>query len=342
DTGLGHFSHIVPGRSADTGLGHFSHIDPEHSADTGLGHFSHIVPGRSADTGLGHFSHIVPEHSTDTGLGHFSHIGSECSTDSSVADCSLPLSVSEDELRTELSLLGFPAVPRHRLLQFKEELEHLMRSQPASETNSGATAQSEKENIPSPLLVEASSNHEVFLVPLDYSKHTVSLGAPGQEKKRAITRKVLRKKSNGQLEVCDESTLSSEENLSITDKSVEGESRMSSRQSHTSSVDCVKSFIRVPPYSLLEQYRQHSDPVGRYHEYKHSWDAVQRVLERNRKELRWGVRERMMSAPPAPLPRSLPAPNAYIIPTNKKRYDLRWAIRQDLATGNIPRGSSSS
>lgn len=282
------------------------------------------------------------------------HIGSGDSPhSSSVDDCSLLMSVSEEDLRTELSLLGFPAIPRHRLLQFKEDLEQLMRSQEGSETHSGNSAQSEKENIRSSSLLQvfsdwnkmsawpmnaSSSRQEPFSQgqPDSYSRHTVSLGGNGQEKRRAppITRKVLRRRSNGQAEVCDESTLSSEvESLSGTEESMDEEHRIPSRRSPTLSADCVQSFIRVPPYSLLEQYRQHSDPVSRFHEYKQSWTAVQRVLERSRKEVRWGVRERMMSAPPAPLPRPLPAPNTYIIPTDKKRYGLRWAIRQDLVNG---------
>ncbi|XP_040190574.1 hydrolethalus syndrome protein 1 [Rana temporaria] len=298
-------------------------------------------------------------HSSDS--DSFPHIGSGDYTHSSVADCSLLMSVSEEDLRTELSLLGFPAIPRHRLLQFKEDLEQLMRSREGSETRSGNSAQSEKENIRSSSLgqvfsdwdklsawpTNASSSRQGPLSqgqPDSYSRHTVSLG---QERRRApgITRKVLRRRSNGQAEVCDESTLSSEvetcEEESLSGTSLDEERRIQSRRSPTLSADCVKSFIRVPPYSLLDQYRQHSDPVSRFHEYKQSWSAVQRVLERSRKEVRWGVRERMMSAPPAPLPRPLPAPNTYVIPTDKKRYGLRWAIRQDLVNGNIPRGGNS-
>ncbi|XP_068100240.1 centriolar and ciliogenesis-associated protein HYLS1 [Hyperolius riggenbachi] len=290
--------------------------------------------------------------------GNFRHaVGTSPSVSASESSLySLPLSVSEEELRTELSSLGFQAVPRQRLLQFKKDLEHLMRNC-VTESDTEPSRNSldlGKENIPASTIPEDSSNWDKLSTwptnisvssqesvsgvvgqqskPNSYSKHTVRTGGA---RAPALTRKVLRRKSDGQLQVCDESTLSSEV------ESGEEERTTFSRQSQTSSATCVKSFIRVPPYSLLDQYRQHSDPVHRYQEYKQSWDAVQRTLERSQKDLRWGVRERMMSAPPVPLPRSLPAPNSYVIPTEKKRYGLRWAIRQDLVNGHLPRGSYS-
>ncbi|XP_075034826.1 LOW QUALITY PROTEIN: centriolar and ciliogenesis-associated protein HYLS1 [Mixophyes fleayi] len=285
---------------------------------------------------------------------------------SSAAECSPDsLSVSEEELRNELSLLGYPSVPRDRLLQFKEDLEYLMRSRRPLELSSGASgdgAESGKENNPTSPEVSAawkkisawptssSSSSQVCVAQapgqrdhLDsYSTHTVSVGGHslGKQRPPALTRKVLRRKSDGQVQVCDESFLSSQTETEDKDTTVSSvESNPQSVRSQ--STDCIKSFIRLPPYSLLDQYRQRSDPVGRYQEYKQSWDALQGALERSKKELRWEIRERMMSAPPLPLPRPLPTPNAYVIPTEKKRYGLRWAIRQDLVNGNIPRGSYS-
>ncbi|KAM9305054.1 centriolar and ciliogenesis-associated protein HYLS1 [Gastrophryne carolinensis] len=246
------------------------------------------------------------------------------------ASSSEPLSVSEEELRAELSLLGFPAVPRPRLLQFKEELEHLMRSRATSDVSTGSDP--DKENIPSipdvssdcgrssawPRLSDLEAQH--------CGRDSVSESSFGSASggRKPMTRKVLRRRSDGRAEVCDESTLSCEGAESE-------ESRLPSRA----------SFIRPPPYSLLDQYRQRSDPVGRYLDYKQSWDAVQGALERGRREARWRVGGQMRVAPPpAPHPRPLPVPNSYIVPTEKKRYGLRWAIRQDLVNGNVPRGPS--
>ncbi|XP_073505166.1 centriolar and ciliogenesis-associated protein HYLS1 [Phyllobates terribilis] len=275
----------------------------------------------------------------------------ELSSDSSLQ--SAPLTVSEEELRSELSLLGFTSVPQPRLLQFKEDLEFLMRSRAVLEDCSGSCEDTEdlgKENggtsvcewappcwdkLPA-WTAPASSQECVFKAPAhredmdSYTKHTVTVGAQvlGKPRVPALTRKVLRRRSDGQVQVCDESLLSAESELE--------DSRVSCAESQA-----AKSFIRIPPYSLLEQYRQRSDPVGRYQEYKQSWDALQLSVEKSRKELRWGVRERMMSAPPLPLPRALPMPNSYVIPTEKKRYGLRWAIRHALVHGKMPRGDYS-
>ncbi|XP_069840882.1 centriolar and ciliogenesis-associated protein HYLS1 isoform X2 [Dendropsophus ebraccatus] len=259
----------------------------------------------------------------------------------------VPLTVSLEELRSELSLLGFTSVPQQRLLQFKQDLESLMQSPAALEVSSGSSGDrtDPREEAggaagawdPLPVWPSPSPSQEPSLQdtahsdPLDsYIRHTVKVGPQGLQKPRPpiVTRKVLRRKSDGQLQVCNESLLSTE--------SEPEDSRASRGDSQA-----VKSFIRVPPYSLLEQYRQRSDPVGRYQEYKQSWDVLQVSLEKSKKELRWEVRERMMSAPPLPVPRALPTPNSYVIPTEKKRYGLRWAIRQDLVHGNIPGGASS-
>ncbi|XP_063791571.1 centriolar and ciliogenesis-associated protein HYLS1 [Pseudophryne corroboree] len=260
------------------------------------------------------------------------------------------VSVSEEDLRNELSLLGYPSVPHKRFLQFKEDLEHLMRSQKPvdlSPASSGGGAEAEKENNPVTLSWPISSTASSQAPgqrdgPDSYSKHTVRVGGLsfGKQRPPALTRKVLRRKSDGQVQVCDESLLSSLTETGDEDMTVSSEVTRPESVGEQS-IDCIKSFIRLPPYSLLDQYRQRSDPVGRYHGYKQSWDALQGAQERSKKELRWEVRERMMSAPPLPLPRPLPTPNSYVIPTDKKRYGLRWAIRQDLVNGNIPRGSSS-
>ncbi|XP_069591361.1 centriolar and ciliogenesis-associated protein HYLS1 [Ranitomeya imitator] len=265
----------------------------------------------------------------------------ELSSDSSLR--SAPLTVSEEELRSELSLLGFTSVPQQRLLQFKEDLEYLMRNRAALEDSlgsfeditdvgkeNGGTSVSEWDKLTA-WTAPASSQECAHRGAIDsYTKHTVRVGAQvlGKPRPPALTRKVLRRRSDGQAQVCDESMLSAESELE--------DSRVSCVESQAK-----KSFIRIPPYSLLEQYRQRSDPVGRYQEYKQSWDALQGSVEKRRKELCWGVRERMMSAPPLPLPQALPLPNSYVIPTEKKRFGLRWAIRHALVHGKMPRGDYS-
>ncbi|XP_053327320.1 centriolar and ciliogenesis-associated protein HYLS1 [Spea bombifrons] len=257
------------------------------------------------------------------------------------------LEVSDEDVQRELSLLGYPQVPRHRILQFKKDLEHLMRKG----VEIGAHSPQVKENVP-PAVPEphaswdhlsawatspSPSSQECFSQPRakhgsqdPYSKYSVSAGG-NRSGVQPLTRKVLRRNGDGQTRVSDESFVCS-------DISEDRDTLVASEESsvpHTA--DSTKSFIRPPPHSLLDRYRQRSDPVGRYHEYKQSWDALQGALEQSRKELRRGIREQMMSAPPQPLPRSLPAPNTYVVPTDKKRYGLRWAVRRDMVNGVVPR-----
>ncbi|KFQ80534.1 Hydrolethalus syndrome protein 1, partial [Phaethon lepturus] len=57
-----------------------------------------------------------------------------------------------------------------------------------------------------------------------------------------------------------------------------------------------------------------------------------------RQELRWGIREQMLCKPELPSkPQHLCVPNAYAVPTEKKRAALRWEVRWDLANGLLPR-----
>ncbi|NWW90239.1 HYLS1 protein, partial [Rhynochetos jubatus] len=59
-----------------------------------------------------------------------------------------------------------------------------------------------------------------------------------------------------------------------------------------------------------------------------------------RQELRWGIREQMLCRPQLPSKPQHPyVPNAYAVPTEKKRAALRWEVRWDLANGLIPRKS---
>ncbi|XP_063287008.1 centriolar and ciliogenesis-associated protein HYLS1 [Pelobates fuscus] len=250
--------------------------------------------------------------------------------------------ISEEELQRELSFLGYPQVPQEVILKFKEDLVRLMRkgitdiSRSSKETDPVSKPLKERSLAGWATPSSFSSLDNVG----HYSKHNVNVGGRGLGILRTtqpLTRKVLRRTSNGQIQVTDESSMFSE--------SEERDSQISEGPSaetcHQPSADYTKSFIRPPSYSLLDQYRQRSDPVGRYQEYKQSWDAIQRALERSRKDLRWEIREQMICAPPQPLPRPLPAINTYVVPTEKKRYGLRWAIRKDLVNGIMPRASYS-
>ncbi|XP_077612713.1 centriolar and ciliogenesis-associated protein HYLS1 isoform X1 [Crocuta crocuta] len=98
-----------------------------------------------------------------------------------------------------------------------------------------------------------------------------------------------------------------------------------------------KSFI-LPRLDQLSRNRGKIDRVARYFEYKRDWDSMRLPGEDHRKELRWGVREQMLSrTEPPPKPQHIYVPNNYLVPTEKKRSALRWGVRCDLANGVMPR-----
>lgn len=98
-----------------------------------------------------------------------------------------------------------------------------------------------------------------------------------------------------------------------------------------------KSFI-VPRLDHLSRNRGKIDRVARYFEYKRDWDSMRLPGEDHRKELRWGIREQMLSrAEPQPKPQHIYVPNNYLVPTEKKRSALRWGVRCDLANGIMPK-----
>nr|XP_003472607.1 hydrolethalus syndrome protein 1 [Cavia porcellus] len=98
-----------------------------------------------------------------------------------------------------------------------------------------------------------------------------------------------------------------------------------------------KSFI-LPRLDQLNRNRGKIDRVARYFEYKRDWDSMRLPGEDHRKEVRWSIRERFLSrAEPQAKPQHMYVPNNYVVPTEKKRYAIRWGVRCDLANGDMPR-----
>ncbi|KAM4828275.1 centriolar and ciliogenesis-associated protein HYLS1 isoform 2-T3 [Thomomys bottae] len=98
-----------------------------------------------------------------------------------------------------------------------------------------------------------------------------------------------------------------------------------------------KSFI-LPKLDQLSRNRGKIDRVARYFEYKKDWDSMRLPGEDHRKELRWGVREQMLSRTESQSkPQHVYVPNNYLVPTEKKRSALRWGVRCDLANGIMPK-----
>ncbi|XP_033859319.1 centriolar and ciliogenesis-associated protein HYSL1-like [Acipenser ruthenus] len=98
-----------------------------------------------------------------------------------------------------------------------------------------------------------------------------------------------------------------------------------------------KSFIRPQLDHPHTRNLKKTDPVSKYFQYKQDWEAFKPPGEKERKGLRWGIREQMLyknQLPPKP--QRIYVPNTYEVPTQKKRLALRWEVRHDLANGSMP------
>ncbi|XP_061583464.1 centriolar and ciliogenesis-associated protein HYLS1 [Cololabis saira] len=193
-----------------------------------------------------------------------------------------------------------------------------------------------------------------------------------QQQQRFIKRKVLRK-HQGQSLVCDESVYTDDSdaascleerlaglNLSTspqrefeeqTDVSSDRSSR--SDRSDDMSLSAFESYIgrmirtrgdrdlRPKPKSFIrpvmsQQTIKKTDPVAKYFQYKQLWEMFKLPGEKDRRSLRWEIKERLAYQPPPPKPRRALVPNTYVVPTEKKRSALRWEVRNDLASGFLP------
>ncbi|XP_026785826.1 centriolar and ciliogenesis-associated protein HYSL1 [Pangasianodon hypophthalmus] len=97
-----------------------------------------------------------------------------------------------------------------------------------------------------------------------------------------------------------------------------------------------KSFIRPVMDHPHTRNLKKTDPVAKYFQYKQDWEMFKPPGEKRRKELHLAIREQLAYQPPPPKPQRTYVPNAYVVPTEKKRSALRWEIRHDLANGIIP------
>uniref|UniRef100_A0A3Q1EV89 HYLS1 centriolar and ciliogenesis associated n=1 Tax=Acanthochromis polyacanthus TaxID=80966 RepID=A0A3Q1EV89_9TELE len=209
---------------------------------------------------------------------------------------------------------------------------------------------------PSRLQVEPSLEDSLHSTLLD--SYTSS---PDTQGRRFIKRKVLRK-HKGQSLVCDESVYSEdsasclEEQLAdlhlstAAQRETEADSEDGSDQSDSQSsesdaisLSAFESYIRGMVGSVVfirpvmsQQSIKKTDPVSKYFEYKQFWEMFKLPGERDRRALRWEIKEQLAYQPPPPKPRRVYLPNTYVVPTEKKRSALRWEIRNDLANGLLP------
>ncbi|XP_047221751.1 hydrolethalus syndrome protein 1 isoform X3 [Girardinichthys multiradiatus] len=193
------------------------------------------------------------------------------------------------------------------------------------------------------------------------------------QERRFIKRKVLRKRKGKSL-ICDESVYTEdsdatsrlEEQIAELDLSTshqkddEAESEDVSdesdyQSSETDGVDSsafesyIKGMIQTQSYQdvrpkpksfirpvMCQPVIKKTDPVAKYFQYKQMWEMFQVSGEKDRKALRWEIKEKLAYQPLPPKPRRVYVPNTYTVPTEKKRSTLRWMIRNDLANGHLP------
>uniref|UniRef100_A0A3P8S986 Centriolar and ciliogenesis-associated protein HYLS1 C-terminal domain-containing protein n=1 Tax=Amphiprion percula TaxID=161767 RepID=A0A3P8S986_AMPPE len=197
--------------------------------------------------------------------------------------------------------------------------------------------------------------------------------SPDTQGRRFIKRKVLRK-HKGQLLVCDESVYSEDSDVASCleeqladlhlstaaqrETEAENEDRSDQSDSQSSESDAIslsafESYIRgmtqtqsdaafrPKPKSFIRPVMSQpsikkTDPVSKYFEYKQFWEMFKLPGEKDRRALRWEIKEQLAYQPPPPKPRRVYLPNTYVVPTEKKRSALRWEIRNDLANGLLP------
>ncbi|MBN3273535.1 HYLS1 protein, partial [Polyodon spathula] len=225
-------------------------------------------------------------------------------------------------------------------------------------------------SAPSRLDVENSSECINSTLESDSTSSTSPNRLQGFYGKPAIKRKVLRKQ-NGQVNVCDESVHSEaesdaasklEERLvrvqkcsEVSDIDLKTEMGSNSERSSLNEIrprsalrsaeterdsrpsSQPKSFIRPQVDHPHTRNLKKTDPVSKYFQYKQDWEAFKPPGEKERKGLRWGIREQMLyKSQLPPKTQRIYVPNTYEVPTQKKRLALRWEVRHDLANGSMP------
>ncbi|KAM4595429.1 centriolar and ciliogenesis-associated protein HYLS1 isoform 1-T1 [Fundulus diaphanus] len=196
------------------------------------------------------------------------------------------------------------------------------------------------------------------------------------QQKPFIKRKVLRKRKGKSL-ICDESVYTEdsadaasilEERMAELDLSTSDQKDYEAESEDLTESDAQSSETDGVNLSAFESYIQHmtqtdrdvrpkpksfirpvmcqptikkTDPVAKYFQYKQMWEMFQVSGEKDRKALRWEIREKLAYQPLPPKPRRVYVPNTYIVPTEKKRSELRWMIRNDLANGLLPQKFNS-
>lgn len=302
---------------------------------------------------------------------------------------------TDDEIRDELSKLGYGNVPHQRFEEFKTDLRSLIKhersklsSQNTSMSSYIADTTGSVAGIPSrrrhpleetqvshdgpgyleyrgasnigkenryadghrkPYVTDpARGNFCLYDSTTDTSQlHIRDDVSETDSERRLVKRKVLRKKKDGS-KVIDESVTESEagslsdihdrlKELGIKDDDRRCQSARSEPPYRLAPDDPrpASVILRAPDHT--KQLRK-SDPVARYQQFRQSWSHQRAPGEKKHNNLRWNVREQMLSQDQVIEKKSqrVFVPNKYVVPTDKQRKSLRWNIRMDLAHGQMP------
>ncbi|XP_051939322.1 centriolar and ciliogenesis-associated protein HYLS1 [Hippocampus zosterae] len=267
------------------------------------------------------------------------------------------LDFSEEEIQQQLALLGYADVPDHRLREFKRDLDRLIQN--GGGPNAPVMSAGDKADPGPPAYTKEKVRRDDGDSPgSGRGGGPAHVLVPDAGGRRFIKRKVLRKREGHSL-VCDESIYSQDPDGSALLPDRLSQLRLGEAENHHAGVlsdseegvslsTCMtrsrsESDFRAKPKSFIRPLMmQHTikkmDPVARYFHYKHLWDQLKLPGERDHRELRWEIRERLAYRPPAPKARRSLAANGYVVPTDKKRSALRWEVRSLMADPHLPHG----
>lgn len=192
-------------------------------------------------------------------------------------------SFSLNEIKNELENLGYKNVPVDKILEFKADLELLVRDD-----------ESMRESLLGDSSLTSQDNKESVLSVYEDDQSSVMTGDSG----RRMKRKTLRKR-NGKVSV--EETYTTDGSI-ISTPAPSTNSKANScyeRRSHSvSSNSCTdapyfSAVIKSVSYESSNKLSNRSDPVGRYHEYQRFWRGMTFPGKKEHKSLRWNVRGRV-------------------------------------------------
>ncbi|XP_029016243.1 centriolar and ciliogenesis-associated protein HYLS1 [Betta splendens] len=252
-----------------------------------------------------------------------------------------------------------------RVLPTYQNMDYRRQSGPSDSYAKHSVTQKPQLPLGAPSCLQVKSDPEDTLPPPLTDSYTSS---PDTQGKRFIKRKVLRK-HQGQSLVCDESVYSEDSDVSFlqerladlhvstsahcdsdtenedvtseSDASSGEEIPLSAFESYLQGMTRSGADPRPKPKSFIrpvmsQQSMRKTDPVAKYFQYKQLWEMFKLPGEKDRRALRWEIREQLAYQPPPPKPRRVYVPNTYVVPTEKKRSALRWEVRNDLANGLLP------